>query len=305
MSYIEEICLGNKVDRIVFLGDQHHHHGVMHVKVVKFWTDAIQRLSKLAEVVLMVGNHDLANSGDHEEHSLISYSRIPNCRIVDNPTVLDGILMVPYQHDPEAFVKICQAHDERVVVCHQTFDGSQYENGFYAQDGIDPEDVKQLYIISGHIHSPQEFGKVWYPGSPRWQNRNDANISRAVWILDLDAPKLQRHGFSTDAVCSRILHIEDTEQAPVRYEDVRPLDRRTIAVKGTSQYVEKRFLELKEMFPQAKIQMFADRKVMPQVRESEGIDQAFAKYLDAYQPKAGVDKQQLMRLVESRLSCGT
>jgi metallophosphoesterase superfamily enzyme len=62
MSYIEEICLGNKVDRIVFLGDQHHHHGVMHVKVVKFWTDAIQRLSKLAEVVLMVGNHDLANT---------------------------------------------------------------------------------------------------------------------------------------------------------------------------------------------------------------------------------------------------
>jgi hypothetical protein len=40
------------------------------------------------------------------------------------------------------------------VVCHATFNGARYENGFYAKEALDPDAVPQKRIISGHIHTP-------------------------------------------------------------------------------------------------------------------------------------------------------
>ena len=70
------------------------------------------------------------------------------------------------------------------MVAHQTFTGATYENGFYAEDGIDPELVAQDQIISGHIHKQQQIGKCWYQGTPKWDTMSDANEEKGIWIYE-------------------------------------------------------------------------------------------------------------------------
>jgi hypothetical protein len=123
-----------------------------------------------------------------------------NIMVVDEPrVVLPGILFVPYVHDPAEFVQICQQYPEaKTVVCHQTFAGSYFENGFLTPDGVEPNLLPQEQVISGHVHSPQRIGKVWYPGAPRWRTVSDANTERAsgwsstAWTAVSWGPSLSR-----------------------------------------------------------------------------------------------------------------
>jgi len=50
-------------------------------------------------------------------------------------------------------------------LCHQTFDGAKFSEGFYTTDGIDSSLIKTDLIISGHIHIEQRWANVYYPGT--------------------------------------------------------------------------------------------------------------------------------------------
>ena len=125
------------------------------------------------------------------------------------------------------------------VVCHQTFAGSDYGNGFYAKDGINPDLIPQKKIIGGHIHSGQEFGKVFYVGSPRWRTLTDANQDRAIWLIEFDGEGnlLNKTPFSTNGVCRRVFAATLTPDNP-QIPDMQVKDRYRITVKGPVDFVE-------------------------------------------------------------------
>jgi DNA repair exonuclease SbcCD nuclease subunit len=312
ISLVKRVCEDENIREVWFSGDQHHTHNVIRLEVMNWWRIAFRALRDIGvRVVCLVGNHDQSSPGS-PLHAMMAYDMLPGVKIVDSPTVLHDVLLLPYYHEQEQFLEACRQHGPRrdqdhqligcpTVFCHQTFDGSTYENGFLASDGFDPNLVTQELVISGHIHTGQEFGKVWYVGAPRWRSLSDANVERSVWLLEFEAGQLiNRKPYSTGDTCRRIIHFEDTPDAPVQL----PLNQDhqwRIDIRGPLEWCQARKAELSAAG--ARVRTFPDQvSTAGRVRESEGIDKAFRSFLGAFQSKFGTSRETLEHMAKERLN---
>lgn len=213
-----------KVDRIEVLGDLFHTHNVIRLEVLEFWNWALDLLSQTCETIVIVGNHD--QSGDYSSTfsalSVFSLMNRKNLHIIETPTNFGIFGYVPYIHSADSFInaaKYLSSAGAKVLVCHQTIEGSKYESGIYAPDGIPSGEWNNLFtiVISGHIHSEQAFGNIIYPGTARWDTVSDANRRKGIWLYQHDdttgALQSTQH-ISTEGVCSPIRTIEWSEGEP-------------------------------------------------------------------------------------------
>lgn len=303
---VRRTAKATKPDWIVWLGDQHHHHSIIHVEVMQFWLEFLGCLKGDGfKQIMVVGNHDLADNGDSFAHALIPYKNL--VEVVEVSRVIDGVMYMPYFANPQAFVDMANGGDiwdpelpkSNVLICHQLFDGSKYDNGFYAKDGIDANLIPQGQVVSGHVHAPQMCGKVWYPGSPRWQTLSDANVDRAIWLVEIENGKIvNKTPYSTNGVCRQIRHLVETPGSPVD-EKLFQNAKVHLDLQGPSDWIVQRKKELSGKGLQ--IRTFPTDQKMVRVKESDGIGKAFAKYVDAYQPKFGTSKVTLREMLKDRL----
>lgn len=251
MAFASETAIKESVNRIFLLGDLNHTHAILRLEVVEFWDSWLDHMSDICETDVLVGNHDMSGDYHSDSHALSVFHRIKksNLKIIDYPTVSGIFGFLSYVHDKQRFVEAANglaADGARVLVCHTTFNGSKYENGFYAPDGIDPSAINIPLIISGHIHAQQEFDKVVYPGTPRWDTASDANQPKGIWIYTFDdqtGALLERKFYSSENVCSPILSfqwVEGTEAPTI------PVGARaSVELLGSSDFVAKAKLKLK------------------------------------------------------------
>lgn len=307
LGYVRKIAMEQNA-RIVLLGDIHHTHGVVYAEVQWMWWSWLKHLQwpdRQQKPILVRGNHDGPVSG--HIHSLVAYEEYT--QLVATKSWIDpdtGWVFIPHYRDNDAFVAEAANYPDATIVCHATFDGSRYENGFYAKDGIDPNLIHAQRIISGHIHTPQEFGKVWYPGAPRWRIQTDANVDRAVWLVEASKSSIdmKRTPYSTNHVCKRILHFADHPDMPI---DVAILKRSQeeceadvlVDVKGPAEWVDQRLPEL--AIKGVRVRTFRDQVVQPVVSESKGIDVSFRTFVDQYVPQFGTPPEVLKSELEKRL----
>jgi hypothetical protein len=308
IGLIEDIITSRRIHRIVFLGDQHHTHAIMHVEVLGFWRRALTRL-RLAvperqglNIYLMLGNHDQPGDAASTSHALMAYADMPRVTVIDTPMAVDGILHVPYMHSADDFVATCRKYDNaKVLVCHQTFNGAKYENGFFAKDGVDPDKIPQTCVLSGHIHMPQSFGKVTYLGSPRWLTFSDANGDRFLNVVehdDVTGEVLNIQQIPTAPRLRKIFHLIDTPEAPA----VMPVDtmhRYYVDVRGPAEWCEQR----RNVFSgRARVRTQRTDATVARVRESEGIATALKRFVASYRSQHGTETAVLERLVDARLA---
>lgn len=185
LAWIEALVEEHQPTRVINLGDTLHTHAVVRTEVMDLFTSHI--FSLLAkwkgEYVLLVGNHDMVSNkvSTHPFRALKAAGK--RLKVIDKPTELDGTLCLPYIHEPTQWQEAFDARTGSVtrVYCHQTFLGARMGQ-FYADDGVHvPEwDGK---IISGHVHTAQSLGCVWYPGTPYAQDSNDADQVKGVNLI--------------------------------------------------------------------------------------------------------------------------
>lgn len=284
-------------DEICLLGDSYHTFNIVRVEVLAFWRDAFKELRKLGiDINALVGNHDYAGEGS-SIHAMLAHE--DQVRVIAAPYMSYGVLYMPYYSDRVAFVADAAAHESKVIVCHQTFAGSKYENGFYSEDGVNPDELQQDQILSGHIHTPQTFGKVTYIGAPRWRTLSDANTNRAIWLYTFDGGRVvERKGFDTGQVCRQIRYVVDSPDEPLDGV-LDPKHDWRIDVRGPAIYVEERKAKLSG--PGVKLRTFKTEQTSPVVRESDGVPLAFKKYLDRYSPRYGTPPGVLSEIARERL----
>lgn len=321
LDLVLETAVKYHVNRVVFLGDQHHNFAVIHVEVQGFWLRNLAALNRAGltsgdasgpSIIMLLGNHDKPGT-ESPYHALMAYETL--AMVVTQPFDLgDGILYCPNYDNGRLLEEAVAKHPRapHTLVCHETFDGSCYENGFYAKDGANPEAFSgQELILSGHIHTPQVLGKVRYLGAPRWRTESDANVERHLWVMDFDdsGHLLREVGISTGSVCRRIVRLEDSLEKPLPPLPTLELDTVKddvrVDITGTSAYCLARAEALRQQLPQLKIRTARVDTAHVPVRESEGVDTALAKYVDAYRPRHGTDKARLRDMVRERLGGGT
>lgn len=303
-DYVIKIAVEN--DAVVVLaGDLYDTHAIIHADVQLFWWEFFEELRlRGITVIVLKGNHDQPGTEGSKATSLLAHYFHANC-VLYGPKVVGKLLFCPYA-SAEDLVRWSEQHQDcKVLFCHQTFDGSVYDNGFFAGDGVDPNLIKQKLVISGHIHMPQAFGKVWYPGAPRWRTLNDANFDRALWLLEFsdDGDLLSKTAFDTGSVCRRIIAEEDTIAKPIDLEEAPAAkDEWHVTIKGPAAFVEER---LPLFQGRARVRTVrTDAKATVRVRESEGIAVAFDKFVDSFEPRRGTDKVVLKEMARDRVTSG-
>lgn len=289
------------VDFMVIAGDLYHTHGVIDAYVQEFWFNFFKRSP--VKSLVMKGNHDGPGEEGATATALLAHLCQAAVRVILEPLEVEGLLFCPFTQSNEQFLSWCQSSTARTVFCHQTFDGSKYENGMYAAGGIDPQKVPQKQIISGHIHTAQEFGKVWYPGSPRWRTASDANVDKHIWVLHVEnGVVVDRIPIDTSTHCSKIWSLDDSVEAPA----VLPAAAEQADVRVVSRGTSKDWL-------QSRMDYFVPRGVKwrglllesgrrAAVRESDGIPKAFNTWVSNFSPKNGTPKEVLDSMVKERLS---
>lgn len=253
MNFVLETAKKEGVQRIEILGDSFHHHAVLRLEVIQFWEEWLVKLSNQLTTIVLEGNHDQSGDYSSEYSALTIFQSLNrhNLIVVTKPISINKIGYIPYTHDGEKFIKIANELADTGVtflVCHQTIMGSKYESGIYASDGIDSEriDKRIVRILSGHIHTTQEFGRIEYPGTARWDSVSDANLQKGIWLYEHEVQTeniVARRFISTESVCSPLLLF--------RYEEgglepaIPDKCRATVELVGTSNWIAKEKLKFK------------------------------------------------------------
>lgn len=213
VSLIVDTAKAHKASTLIIPGDLFHTHAVVRLEVLNFWIEATKRFAKeFDKVYYVTGNHDMP--GDRALEGVVSALDAlglvaANVRIIRKGGEIAGNFgFLPYYSDNEEFVRAAhKLHSEGAdtLVCHQTFQGSKFESGMYAPDGVELGKMPQFKkIISGHIHSQQEFANVFYPGTPKWDSASDANEKKGIWVFKGD----ERIFVSSEGVCVPIIKYE-------------------------------------------------------------------------------------------------
>lgn len=279
---------------ILFLGDLYDKHDAMSVRVMSFWRQAIKKLDKVSNVPveIVLGNHDQSNTVDNHPNALEAHYEGALVHDSAHDCTSDGIAYLPYQKDVDTFLiqaKILYDKGAKTLICHQTFDGSQYENGFYAEDSVPIDGIVSKFdkVISGHIHLRQSFANIHYVGSPRWRTKSDAGISKFIdlWRVE-DSVFTHVEAFDTSAVCRQIFVIKDTPEEPLDETKYNPTkDLVHVAVHGPETYCKEKVLKLRSLGFVARA--FRTRAQVSKVRESDGIDVAWKKFCEGYRAPNG------------------
>lgn len=257
MQFVLSVAFDKKVDRLEILGDLFHTHAVLRLEVLEFWDKWLNRFSESVYSVILVGNHDQTGDFNLETNALSVFKRglfgTYKPRIVESPQV-DGIfLYMPYYHDTNKFIETANRWSSegcKVLVSHQTYAGSQFENGFYAPDGINPDLLDFDLIISGHIHARQRIktkrGWMIYPGTARWDGISDANQPKGLWLVNHDDSTgaiINEEFIDTSTICEPIYSIAWTEDDPK--PEIPTTGRISLELIGSSNWISQQKADLK------------------------------------------------------------
>lgn len=194
IDFFIKTCQDKGVNHIVFLGDLFDGHNTIRLEVLHFWNKAFKKILKQYKITSLVGNHDMV-LGDSEYSNVNAISNLQEkykytLNIIEEPSIIDDIGYISYTRNTDDFYEKCQHLYSKgatnTLVCHQTFQGACFENNFYAPDGVEINKIPQKLIISGHIHKQQTIGKVFYPGTPKWDKSTDAGEEKGIWLISDD-----------------------------------------------------------------------------------------------------------------------
>ena len=302
IDFVISTAREHDIKHVEFLGDLFHTHAIIRVEVLDFWRKTFLRLHYAGlHTTTLVGNHDQPGSREKEQlmNALDVFNNaMPSLSVIKEPCIIKHgdeymAAYIPYMSSKEDFIKASKGLFEQgahqVLVAHQTFTGAQYDNGFYAEDGIDPKLVSQENIISGHIHATQQIGKCFYPGTPKWDTMSDANAKKGIWIFthNADGSIADKEFISTEKVVTPIVKhvIEEGGEVPRLSKSARNY----IELKGKSAWIA----EMKKKYKGK-----ASIKAKPTDRRVGNIDKdkmlSLVDYLKSvFEPSYSVSKEEI------------
>lgn len=178
---------------VVVAGDYFDSRQHIDINVMNTACDVMEELSKVCNVYMLIGNHDIYKNNELDITSLRCLKNIKKVCIVDkisNIIVKDDVkfLLIPWVGDYKKENSIITEYKDNVnfIVMHTEISGMTYDNNRPIINGINIDVCDSCKIISGHIHKRQESKKGFYLGSPYPMDRADVGNVKGVYHLSID-----------------------------------------------------------------------------------------------------------------------
>lgn len=290
---IAKTSFDHGTNHVILLGDQSDSHQLQHLSVLHCYEELFKEYGHLS-FLLLVGNHDRAVNGNKLHHSMFPYKTLPNVKVVDDFATFEGFDVISYCRTEEEFTSLTLKSKNGILICHQEFDGCQFENGFYSKNGFNIKKLPYQTVISGHIHKTQSWDKIIYPGAPRWMTRSDANEEKNIWVWDGEKELLP---VSTKGYCKPIyeLSIKEGDELPVLEEHAKYV----LDIQGNRKFIKKIF---DKYSGKAEIKTTLIENKGTKVKESMGVNLALQDFLkNQYTSQYGISKEVLAKEIFKRL----
>lgn len=170
--------------RVYFLGDFWDHiyrRGTIPVdllnEMIRFFKE------EWAAVMTMIpGNHDYFDSAE-KEHGLEAFKDINNIRVLDEPTLEDGILFLPFRKDHSLFKAIIDEAQPKLILGHLDIVGAKMNHSRVCTNGCD-KDIFNVPTFSGHYHTASVYGNVHYIGSTYQIHLGEAGDKKQLTVIN-------------------------------------------------------------------------------------------------------------------------
>lgn len=300
LQWFNQVIEKTKPDLVVNLGDTFDTHAVVRSELLSEFKKHVEACP--VEYIYLLGNHDMYKPSDAKYHALQPFN-IKNMRVIDTITDIGGITFVPYIHDFKQFPK----ETKPICIAHQTFVGADY--GYYRPDvGADADKCNAEIIISGHVHKRQNFGKVWYPGTPAAYDLNDIDQIKGVDLFDTETYEFTFIPSPFPNYKSLTFNVHSEFSADDMHESivnsVNDNDHWVIRVKGAKPEIvaymkSKKWLNLqKKVSIRLKPEFISGDKVERVKIKSVNINDVVSEYIDAVYD-GSLDKD-MLKLLSSR-----
>lgn len=261
LQFVIDQAFEHKVDVVEILGDLFDTHDIVRLRVLKFWQQWFTTLSQHAfKTRILIGNHDVTGEYSDPYSALHPFLNLENdnFKIVHEPFI-DGVYgYLPYIHSNDKFIEEANAlagKGAKVLVSHPNYEGAVYDNGSPITSGVSDSalDSRYLHLISGHIHTELELGRIWYTGNPRWLTKSCSNKKKGIWLCTHDdsGQITEKTFISTESVCTPMISIvwKEGEEKP----QIPTNAKVDIELVGSSDWITKEKLSLKGVSVSSKI----------------------------------------------------
>ena len=284
IEWCAKICKDRQLTPI-FMGDQYDTKGVARVALIDFWVWAFDQFSSMP--IALDGNHDM----DAESvRSLMIAHRDRVFWVNDTVFIPEGdVGLMPFRRSNDRFITEANkliADGAKIILCHQEFNGAQYDNGFYSPGGVDLDKVPGVFFIAGHIHTQQKLGdRCFYIGTPRQLTVADAGKIKGVWVFDSLSLSMEFIATPEDVAEPYRVYEITPESEKVKVPDsVRSI----VNVRGPKEFCQKAISKLPAS---SRIFQFRENDAIMEIRESDGVNVAFSKFIASYLAERALTQQ--------------
>lgn len=180
-------------DIVIHLGDLFDNRNVVPINMLNYGMQIIEKISKLAPLHIIVGNHDMYNKSDGEINSIKPFSYIPNVYLYDKTTKIEwngkSLVMMPYVEKRKKQINELQKFPgSDYLFCHSDLNGAKMHLTSVAHRNFDKIESKDFQgygrVFTGHIHLTQTIDNITFVGSIFQMDRNDYGDQKGIYVVD-------------------------------------------------------------------------------------------------------------------------
>jgi DNA repair exonuclease SbcCD nuclease subunit len=192
---LEENIKKNNCEHVVFLGDIFDSRNSLSPVIIKAAREAFKRLTNLATIHCIIGNHDIFAVNNKDVHSLdILADQGVKIYQDKEPIEFDGMkaLMLPWiVKDEEKEILLHLAKNKYdLAFGHLEINGFEMVKGIREEHGIDKNIFANVgTVYSGHFHLKGKSKNITYTGTPYQLSWNDYLDEKGVYIFDTETKK--------------------------------------------------------------------------------------------------------------------
>lgn len=226
------------------LGDTLHTKNVVHLSCLNLFQQFIEEISRITNVILLIGNHDWGVP--YTDHPFKGFKYIQNVTVVEEYYVLnEKNVFISYCREKERFLNFLEEAGTGIerIFAHMDVDGLTPGSGWEeVSPFLNPDQLSNYkQVFSGHLHLAQELKlksgtEIVMVGTGYTTDFGESDQHKRIIELDLDSGVWE--SIPTNMTMHKTLKINITDPFPkIPDEDISNGVEYRLVIKGSKEQI--------------------------------------------------------------------